>query len=112
MDLDQLLSQFEQLASAHDGLVVKGKKMPYVALGGNMFAFVDSDGVFCVRLSEPEKADFNSRHGGSDVLQYGAVMRGYVAVPERILSDRSALADLFAKSLEFIRTLPPKPTKR
>ena len=102
----------EMLAAAHDGLTVKGKKSAYLAMNGNMFAFVDDGGGLCLRFSEADKKAYNDAHGTTDVIQYKAVMRGYVRVTDEILSDPGALANLFAKSVSFARTLKPKPTKK
>ena len=64
-------------------LKVKGKKTAYLAVNGNMFAFVDDGSALCLRLSEDAQGrEFNATHGLDDVRQYGAVMRGYVRVPE------------------------------
>ena len=41
----------EQLAEPYDDLTVKGKKTAYLALNGNMFAFVDNEGALCLRFS-------------------------------------------------------------
>ena len=101
----------ETLAGAH-GLAVKGKKTPYLSMNGNMFAFVDDAGGLCLRLSEAGKAAFNEAHGQGDVIQYGAVMRGYVRVPDQVLADGSALAALFADVVEHAKSLKPKPTKK
>ena len=45
------------LAAAFPELKVKGKKTPYLAVNGNMFAFVDDTGALCLRLSEARKAE-------------------------------------------------------
>ena len=102
----------ERLAGKFDDFQVKGKKTAYLAVNGNMFAFVDDAGRLCLRFSEADKAAFNAEHGGEDVVQYGAVMRGYVAVPDRVVGDGDALAALFEDCVAFARTLKPKPTKK
>ena len=102
----------EHLATAYDDLTVKGKKSAYLAVNGNMFAFVDDQGALCLRLSEAEKAAFNETHGASDVIQYNAVMRGYVRPPKSVIGDPAVLKELFDQSVSHARTLKPKPTKR
>ena len=111
MDRDQIVEIFRTLVSDHDGIEVKGAKSKYTAVNGNMFAFVSPEGQLCLRLSEAGKKEFNARHGGTDVIQYNAVMRGYVAVPEIIIGDKDALDDLFAEVVAHARDLKPKPTK-
>ncbi len=102
----------ESLAALHGGLNVKGKKTAYLAMNGNMFAFVDDKGGLCLRFSQSDKAAFNEKHKTSDVIQYNAVMQGYVRVPDQIVQDRVALEALFAACVEHAETLKAKPTKR
>ncbi len=109
---DKVLAVYARLASPHDGIEIKGNKTAYTAVNGNMFSFVDPDGQLCVRLSEARKAAFNAQHGTGDVIQYGAVMRGYVTVTDSLLNDESALAALFTEAVDHARGLQPKPTKK
>ncbi len=107
---DDLLTRFRAIAEVHDGVQVKGKKMPYTALNGNMFAFIAPENALCLRFDEPTRAGLAERFGSGPVLQYGSVMRGYVAIPEKVLHDEGE--DLFAQSLAFVKSLPPKATKK
>ena len=100
------------LAAAFPELKVKGKKTPYLAVNGNMFAFVDDTGALCLRLSEARKAEFNASYGLGEVRQYGAVMRGYVRVPKTVLGDQNGLEALFGEVVDHAKGLRPKPTKR
>ena len=109
---DKVLEIHARLAEPHVGIEIKGKKTAYTAVNGNMFSFVDPEGRLCIRLSEPRKAAFNARHGTGDVIQYNAVMRGYVGVPVAMLGDEKALAALFAEAVEHARGLKPKPTRK
>ncbi len=102
----------ERLAADAPDLEVKGKKMPYLAVNGNMFAFVDADGGLCLRYAEADREKLAAGFGTGPVLQYNAVMRGYVAIPEDLLSDKDRLSALFAQCLDHARSLKPKPTKR
>ncbi len=109
---DRVVEIFAELVSAHDGLQLKGKKMPYTSMNGNMFSFVDPRDVLCLRLSETDQAAFEVEHGTGDVIQHGSVMRGYVPVPGAMLEDMDALQAVFAKSVANAKALKPKPTTR
>ncbi len=109
---DRVVEIYENLVAGFEDIKVKGKKTRYTALNGNMFSFVAGDGVLCIRLSEARKKEFNGEHGQGDVIQYGAVMRGYVAVSYKLLGDAVALKALFAEAVEHVLGLKPKPTKR
>ena len=102
----------EGLAEAEPDLKVKGKKMPYLAVNGNMFAFVDPDGALCLRFAEADRAALAADFGVGPVMQYKAVMRGYVAMPQAVVADPARLAALFAQSVAHARGLKPQPTKR
>ena len=63
-------------------------------------------------LSDDLVAEFRSQHESGPVIQYGSVMRGYVSVPDDLLSDTDELTEWFERSRSWIRTLEPKPTKK
>ncbi len=112
VDYETALARYRDIvaASAHD--TVKGKANPYTSLNGNMFSFLDKSGVLCLRLSKSDHDAFVETHRTEPVLQYGAVMKGYVAVPEAIASDPKAIQNYFEICLENARTLKPKPTQK
>lgn len=109
--LQELIERFRRVAAAHD-MQVKGRKMPYTAINGNMFAFVTPEGEMCLRFDDTVRAELARQWGVGEVMQYGAVMRGYVAMPADLSDDEAALAEHFVDSLAFARTLKPKPTKK
>ena len=94
------------------GEPVKGAKNPYTSRNGHMYSFLDADGGMALRLSDELKNDFLSAYESGPVMQYGSVMRGYVSIPDELLSDAETLGSWFEKSFEWIGTLEPKPTKK
>lgn len=111
-DYESQLAVYEAMVAAQPGIERKGKKMPYTSMNGNMFSFLDPDGAICARLPIAEVAAFQAEHGTEPVVQYGAVMKEYVAVPDAIVADAAARDALFARSVAYAETLKPKPTKR
>lgn len=109
---DRVVEIFQALVAEHEGLAVKGKATVYTAMNGNMFSFIDPNGLLAIRLSKQDKAAFEAEHGTGDVIQYNSVMRGYVPVPEAMLEDGEAMRALFAKSVANARALPAKPTTK
>ena len=69
------------------GEAVKGAKNPYTSRNGHMFSFLDADGSMALRLSEELTDEFLSSYESGPVIQYGSVMRGYVSIPDDLLSD-------------------------
>ena len=109
MNRDDLLVLFKSLVEPHDGIEVKGKKMPYTAVNGNMFAFLAPEDELCFRYAEKRRSELADKFGVGLVKQYNSTMHGYVAIPEDELANA---AELYAECVEFARSLPAKPTKR
>ena len=111
MTREEVLDTYKRLVEPLNGIEIKGKKTPYTAINGNMFSFLDDQDRLCLRFSEARKAELNTQFGTTDVIQYGAVMRGYVAIPSDVVGQDAHLADLFREALDFGSSLKPKPTK-
>jgi len=94
------------------GEAVKGAKNPYTSRNGHMFSFLDADGAMALRLSDELTDEFLERFESGPVRQYGSVMRGYVSVPDDLLSNTEELASCFEKANTWIGTLDPKPTTK
>ncbi len=104
----------ERYAAAVDaaGELVKGAKNPYTSRNGHMFSFLDREGAMAIRLSDELTDEFLAAYESGPVMQYGSVMRGYVSVPDDLLSDTKQLVPWIEKSFTWIETLEPKPTKK
>lgn len=94
------------------GEPVKGAKNPYTSRNGHMFSFLDAEGTMALRLSQELTDEFLARYESGPVIQYGSVMRGYVSVPDDLLSNAEELGSWFEKAHDWIGTLEPKPTKK
>jgi TfoX/Sxy family transcriptional regulator of competence genes len=92
------------------GEVVKGAKNPYTSRNGHMFSF--PDGTMAIRLSDELSDEFLAAYESGPVTQYGSVMRGYVSVPDDLLSDTEEISSWLKKAHEWIGTLEPKATKK
>ncbi|MDG1431345.1 MAG: hypothetical protein P8L68_04260 [Paracoccaceae bacterium] len=87
---------------------VKGKANPYTSMNGNMFSFLDKAGVVCLRMSKEDRISYAEEFRTGEVIQYGSVMRGYVAIPEDRLTDPDGLEGVFKDCLKNARALPKK----
>lgn len=88
----------------------KGKASAYTSLNGHMFSFMDKNGELAIRFSEAEKKALMEKYGAKESIQYNSVMRGYIVVPDDLMSDFETLSGLFKASFEYIKGLKPKPT--
>jgi hypothetical protein len=112
LEHNDILEHYKCAVAIHDGIEIKGAKSFYTAINGNMFSFIDDEARLCLRFSEARKKELNALHASSDVIQYGAVMRGYVALPDDVAGNKNMLDSLFTESLEFAKCLKPKPTRK
>ena len=94
------------------GEPVKGAKNPYTSRNGHMFSFLDVEGAMALRLPEEPTDEFLARHVSGPVIQHGSVMRGYVSVPDDLLSDTEKLGSWFEKAYKWIGTLEQKRSKK
>jgi hypothetical protein len=91
---------------------LKGAKNPYTARNGHMFSFLDGDGNMALRLSDELRDQFLEEYQSGPVIQYGSVMRGYVFIPDTLLTLTDELGEWFQKSYDWTGTLEAKPTKK
>lgn len=107
-DRSRNLAVYRELVARFFGDIVKGKANPYTSMNGNMYSFLDGDSRICLRMSEPDRLAFAKAYGTEPVKQYGAIMRGYVAIPESDLADASGLAEAFEACHRYATSLPKK----
>ncbi|MDA0798247.1 MAG: hypothetical protein O2826_05415 [Chloroflexi bacterium] len=108
----QQIKLYEMLVASLPGVQRKGAANPYTSLNGNMFTFLGKDGSIGIRLASTDRARFIAEHSANLAVQYGAVMKEYVAVPEALQGNIPELTRYFALSLAYAETLKPKPTTR
>lgn len=76
---------------------------------GNMVAGLFGDRVFA-RLSDHDRA---ALPGGGDYFEPmpGRPMKAYAVIPDDVVADEAALAEVLAKAAAFTAGLPPKVKK-
>ena len=109
------LALYERLLASVPGAEGKANfGAGYTAIDGNMYTMISKHGVVGIRLPEPERSAFLERH-------HTELFRGdpawppakeFVAVPDALLEDTAALRPTLERSLAYVRTLKPKPSKR
>jgi TfoX/Sxy family transcriptional regulator of competence genes len=82
---------------------------PAVFVAGNMATGLFQDRVFA-RLSDEDRARLP---GGGDYFEPmpGRPMKAYAVIPDDVVADEQALAEVLARSVSFTVALPPKPPK-
>jgi hypothetical protein len=109
----------EATLAADDALVAtrpeverKGATMPYTSISGHMCSFLTPDGGLALRLSAADRQAFVELYAAESVVQHGAVMKEYVAVPGELLHRLEELAPWFDRSLAYVGALKPRNTTR
>ena len=106
------LELYEMLVATNPNVKRKGKTMPYTSHNGHMFSFLDKEGKVGLRLPKEEREAFLVEYKTELSVQYGAVMKEYVVVPDDLLKKTDALKKYFELSYGYVSTLKPKLTKK
>jgi hypothetical protein len=106
------LALYDKLLATQKGVERKGASMPYTSLNGNMFSFLTKEGRLALRLPADARAQFTAKYKLKPLIQHGAVMKEYVAVPDALFAKTVELKPYFKLSLDYAKSLKPKPTKK
>jgi hypothetical protein len=77
-----------------------------------MFSFLNKEGNLGLRLPVKVREDFISKYKTKLCEQHGKVLKEYVLVPEKLFKNTEELKEFFAASLEYVRSLKPRATKK
>ena len=112
MEKSKLIESYNRLVASFPEVSRKGKTIPYTSLNGNMFSFVSKEGDLGIRLSKENQTFYIQNTESDFLISHGAIMNGYIKVSDSIILDEKLLKETFAKSIEFAKSLKPKPTKK
>jgi TfoX/Sxy family transcriptional regulator of competence genes len=103
---------YDLLIDTHPEIERKGVTNPYTSLNGHMFSHLSKDGTLGLRLPKDEREAFLESYNTSPYESHGAIMKEYVAVPDKLLQNTEELKRYLDLSYEYVKTLKPKPTKK
>ena len=106
------LAIYEKVVATNPSIERKGDTMPYTSLNGNMFSLLGKDGSLGFRLSKEDREEFLDKYKSGLMEQYGAVMKEYVLIPDKLLNSPKELKKYFELSYAYAKTLKPKPTSK
>jgi TfoX/Sxy family transcriptional regulator of competence genes len=112
MDYAEKLDLYEKLVATNPEVTRKGDTMPYTSLNGNMFTLLTKEGTLILRLDPNTQTTFLEKYKSKLPVQYGAVMKEYVEVPDALLAKTRELKKYFDLSYAYASSLKPKPTKK
>lgn len=106
------LDLYDKLIETIPDIERKGVTMPYTSLNGHMFTYLSKTGSLGIRLPKGEREDFLEKYNTTLYVSHGAIMKGYVTVPDILLKNTEELKKYLELSYEHIKTLKPKPSKK
>lgn len=105
------LDRYDELVAKH-GFQRKGASSAYTSLNGHMFSFLFDGGCLALRLSKEDREAFVAKHKTRPVEVYRTIMKEYVRLPAKMLGNARTASSWFAKSVEYVSSLKPRPTTR
>ena len=105
---DDKLSIYDDLIEKCPRFKRKGKTMPYTSANGYMFSLLNKAGEIGIRFSKEIQDKYIREFNTTIYKSYGAVMRGYILIPDEMLEDLDSVAVLLNESYDYIMSLEPK----
>ena len=106
------LELYKQLLDTHPEVELKGgKKLPYTSMNGHMYTQLTKAGKVGLRLGKADREAFMEKYDAQPLMNYGAVIKEHVEVPDDLLERTDELAPYLAMSHDYVQTLKPKKKK-
>ena len=102
------LKIFDALVDKCDRFERKGKSMIYTSANGYMFCLLNKAGEIGIRFSKETQEKYIREFNSSIYKSYGAVMKGYVLIPDKMLKDLDNLTKYLNESYDYVMSLEPK----
>ena len=102
------LELYDKLVAKCPRFERKGKTMPYTSANGHMFSQLNKDGELGIRFSKEVQEKYIKKLKTTYYKSYGAVMNGYVLMPESMWDDLNTLAKYLNESYDYVMSLEPK----
>ncbi|MCB0845648.1 MAG: hypothetical protein KDE26_20500 [Bacteroidetes bacterium] len=102
------LALYEQAINKCPRFEKKGKTMPYTSANGHMFSQLNKNGDLGIRFSKEIQKKYIEELGTGNYISYGAVMKGYVLMPESIWEDLDQLTAYLNEGYDYVMTLESK----
>jgi hypothetical protein len=108
MTRQECLTLYDKLVGMCPRFERKGKTMPYTSANGHMFSLLNKNGELGFRYDKKKQKEYLETWGSEHLISYGAVMKGYVKIPEHMFEDLETLAGYLNESYDYVMGLPPK----
>jgi len=108
MSWEKKLKIFDEIVQLSTNSERKGKKKIYTSANGYMYAILNAAGEIGFQISKEDQKAFDAEFDTAPLLSYGAVMKDYVKIPERLFTEKTMLANWLDKAHNYVMTLKPK----
>jgi len=105
---DKMLALYDEVVKLCPRFKRKGKTMPYTSANGYMFTLLNKNAQLGVRFGKDKQKHYIDEWGSDIYKSYDAVMKGYVLVPDSLLSDKKLLSEFMNESFDYVMSLPTK----
>ena len=105
---EEKLKVYDALVAKCSHIERKGKTMPYTSANGHMFSLFNKANEIGIRFSKPVQEKYMEEYNTTLYKSYGAVMRGYILITDKMLTDLDNVAKLLNESYEYVMSLDPK----
>ena len=102
------VARYDQLVAKCPRFERKGKTVPYTSANGHMFSLLNKEGELGFRFSKQVQEKYIQEFGTTIFRSHGAVMRGYVLIPDEMLEDLDRLSGYLNESYDYVMTLESK----
>ncbi|MBG7610367.1 MAG: hypothetical protein IZT55_05820 [Anaerolineae bacterium] len=106
--MEKKLELYNKLVAKCPRFDRKGKTMPYTSANGHMFSLQNKDGQLGLRFSKRVQEKYIQEFDTTIFKSYGAVMKGYVLIPEHMFEDLDKLAEYLNESYDYVMSLEAK----
>lgn len=106
--MNKKLEIYDKLITKCPRFERKGKTMPYTSANGYMFSQLNKDGDIGIRFSKQVQEKYINEFATTIFKSYGAVMKGYVLIPDKMLNDLETLSTYLDESYDYVMSLEPK----
>ncbi len=108
MNWSEKLKTYDALVDKCSRFERKGKSMIYTSANGYMFSLLNKAGEIGFRFSKGIQEKYIKEFQSSIYKSHGAVMKGYVLIPDYMLEDLDNLAKYLNESYDYVMSLEPK----
>ena len=105
---ERKLEIYDQLVDKCPRFERKGKTVPYTSANGHMFSLLNKEGQLGFRFSKEVQEKYIEEFNTTILKSHGAVMRGYVLIPDHMFEELDKLAEYLNESYDYVMSLEPK----